>query len=272
MDETWAQRKAREIEAQSKVPEGAKPSFFSKFAGLVDSGVLKLPPSEFRILFALVRFADFDTGACHPSRKTLRALSGLSFHAIAAGLKGLVARGHIEKKRASKRLGFRNQYRVLCFSAGKVHQSKDVALVQERYTKAPGELTPPDPALVQVTYTKAPDPAFVHLSDHCFGAGNLHQKPLEPLKKEREEEESSSPPPSSNTGSAPPPQNQTHLGEDKGQDLKAVVDDVSNSISKFAERTPVSPFFERAHRKKIDAGEKAFKDQIEKLLTLDESK
>jgi hypothetical protein len=227
--------------------ERASPSFFSKFAALVDSGILKeLKPAELRLLLAIARYMDFDTGWAYPSREKLRALTGLSFHAIATGLKGLVARGKIEKKRASKRLGFRNQYRVLCFCVDKVHQSKDIALVQERYTKAHGEKDAESP----------PDPAFVHNSFHCFGAGKVHENPIEPLKKEREEREERS--------ASPPTSSQNE--KNKTKEAQKIVSEVSGSLLTIP-KTPISPLFEKGHRKRVDTGEKAFAEEIKKILS-----
>lgn len=271
MDESWAQRKAREIEAQSKVPEGTKPSFFSKFAALVDSGLLKeLKPVELRILFALLRFADFDTGTCHPSRETLRALTGCCKDTFADALKELKRRRLVQYKRGSKRVHFKYQYVLLCFRPRNLDQSKDDAFVRELPTKAEDEKCD---AFVRELPAKAEKlgPDLLSSENHRFAfVRELPTKNRMNCKEKKEREESSSPPPSSNTGSAPPPQSQTHLGEDKGQELKAVVDDVSNSISKLAERIPVSPFFEKSHKKRVDAGEKAFKEEMRKILSPEE--
>jgi len=223
--------------------ERASPSFFSKFAALVDGGILKLlKPAEIKLLFALIRFADFDTGACHPSRETLCMLTGCCRDTFAAALKELKRRGLVQYKRGSIRVHFKYQYTLTCFCPGNLDQSKGDAFVRELPTKAEDEKPAPD-----LLSSENHRSAFVR----PFPTKNRMNR-----KKEREEE---SPP--------PPPQNQTHLGKEKGQDIKAVVDDVSNSISKVPKRTPVSPLFEKGHRKRVDVGEKVFAAELKKILS-----
>jgi hypothetical protein len=172
-------------------PGDRQRSFFSMFQQLVDRGILRdLKPAELRLFFALCKFADFDTGKCHPGREQLMELTGLSEHAFAEAIRGLKQRALIKAWRGSERVHFHYQYEVLCFGAGNLHQSKN-----------------DDPAMVQVTYIKAKAPdeekgdaAMVQVTSACYGAGNLHQKPLEPHKSGNEKNRSSV----SHEGKGPP--------------------------------------------------------------------
>jgi hypothetical protein len=217
--------------------ERASPSFFSKFAALVDAGILKLlKPAELKLLFALVRFADFDTGACHPSRETLRVLTGCCRDTFAAALKELKRRGLLQYKRGSKRVHFKYQYTLTCFCPGNLDQSKGDAFVRELPTKAEDEK--PGPDLLSSENHRI---AFVR---ELPAINRMNRK------KEREEE---SPPPSS--------QNE----KDKTKEAQKIVSEVSGSLLRIP-RTPVSPFFEKGHRKRVDTGEKAFGEQMKKIL------
>jgi len=123
------------------------------------------------------------------------------------------------------------------------------ALVQERYTKAHGEKDAESP----------PDPAFVHNSFLCFSAGKVHENPLNPLREEKKEREERS--------ASPPPSSQNE--KNKTQEAQKIVSEVSSSLLKIP-RTPASPLFEKSHRKRIDTGEKAFSEEMKKILSPEE--
>lgn len=222
--------------------ERASPSFFSKFVVLIDKGILKLPPSEFRILFALVRFADFDTGACHPSRETLRALTGCCRDTFATALKELKRRGLVQYKRGSKRVHFKYQYTLTCFCPGNLDQSKGDAFVRELPTKAEDEK--PGPDLLSSENHRSP---FVR---------ELPAKNRMNRKKERGEE-------------SPPPPPSSKNEKDNTQKTQKIISEVSGSLLAIP-RTPASPFFEKGHRKRVDTGEKAFSEEMKKILSSEE--
>jgi hypothetical protein len=90
-----------------------KTLFFRVGTSVMDEGALRqMSGVDLKVYAVLSRHADWYTGKCWPSYKTIRSLSGCSFESISSAVRRLVRLGTISVRKEKARNGLRNVYTV----------------------------------------------------------------------------------------------------------------------------------------------------------------
>lgn len=90
-----------------------KAKFFRVGTSIVQSGVVKdMTAVDLKVYMVLALHANWRTGRCWPSYRTIRDLTGCSFDSIADGIRRLVGLGAISAQRDRGKRGRRNFYTV----------------------------------------------------------------------------------------------------------------------------------------------------------------
>jgi len=90
-----------------------KPQFFRVGSSLVKDGALRgMTAVDLKVYMVLALHANWTTGKCWPSYKTIRTLSGCSFDCIATATRRLVGLGTISISKEKGKKGRRNVYTV----------------------------------------------------------------------------------------------------------------------------------------------------------------
>lgn len=93
--------------------EKFEPQFFRVGSSVVKDGALRaMTSAELRVLMVLSLHANWRTGKCWPSYRTIRDLSGCSRTSISSAVQGLVKLGAISVQKEKVKNGRRNVYTV----------------------------------------------------------------------------------------------------------------------------------------------------------------
>ena len=106
-------RPARRTLIEDNVGAADKPQFFRIGSSVVTEGALKaMTAVDMKVYMVLAMHANWTTGKCWPSYRTIRTLTGCSFDCIADAIRRLVRLGAISAQRDRGKRGRRNYYTV----------------------------------------------------------------------------------------------------------------------------------------------------------------